>query len=59
MAAEPSTREFFENDSEESMSVWFTQIIVAIVVSLLIVVIGLLTIKWLDTKRAKKPKDKK
>jgi len=41
------------------MSVSFTQIIVAIVVSLLIVVIGLLTIKWLDTKRAKKPKDKK
>jgi len=41
------------------MSVWFTQIIVAIVVSLLIVVIGLLAIKWLDTKQAKKPKDKK
>jgi len=41
------------------MSVWFTQTIVAIVVSLLIVVIGLLAIKWLDTKRAKKPKDKK
>ncbi len=33
---------------------WFTQTIVAIVVSLLIVVIGLIAIN-----RAKKPKDKK
>ena len=49
-----ATREFFENESEKSMSIWFTQTIVAIVVSLLIVVIGLIAIK-----RAKKSKDKK
>jgi len=35
------------------MSIWFTQTIVAIVVSLLIVAIGLIAIY-----RAKKPKDK-
>ena len=40
------------------MSLSFDQIIVVIVVLLLIVVIGLLATKWLDTKRAKKPKDK-